>query len=193
MCVCQMLEDHRWGHQTSQFLLLAVFCHSFAPSSNWYQKHFLRRSHSAGQLLPCLSQPLPTETWKGSRIYPVNIYIDTGLSLLLNQSLEDRKWHMEQKASVFRKTWKGKNNNNCDGFSRVCHLGLPPQVLCSQVGLSLKPGDISTKRFWIRTILFPIHIWKKFSSPARPLGVSLLLLICCYCLRSSRTDFDTKD
>lgn len=158
-----MLEDHKWGHQTSQFLLLAVFCHSFALSSNWYQKHFLRRSHSAGQLLPCLSQALLTETWKGSRLYPVNIYIDTGL--LLNQSLEERKWHMEQKHSIFRKTWKGKNYNVCDGFSRVCHLGLPPQVLCSQ-GVFLKPDDISgkkpscTKRFWIRTILFPVHIWK---------------------------------
>lgn len=158
-----MLEDHKWGHQTSQFLLLAVFCHSFALSSNWYQKHFLRRSHTAGQLFPCLSQALLTETWKGSRVYPVNIYIDT--RLLLNQSLEDRKWHMEQKDSIFRTTWKGKNYD-CDGFSRVCHLGPTRQVLCSQEGLSLKPADISgkkpsgTKRFWIRTILFPVHIWK---------------------------------
>lgn len=74
---------------------------------------------------------------------------------------------MEQKDSVFRKTWKGKSNNICDGFSRVCHLGLPPQVLCPQEGLSLKPGDINgkklsgTKRFWIRTLLSPVHIWKK--------------------------------
>lgn len=53
---------------------------------------------------------------------------------------------MEQKESAFRKTCKGKNNNNCDGFSRVCRLGLPPQVPCSQEGLSLNLGDTSGKK-----------------------------------------------
>lgn len=51
MCACQMLEDHKWGHQIFHFLLLAGFCCTFTPSSDGCQKNFLRKSDSAGQLL----------------------------------------------------------------------------------------------------------------------------------------------
>lgn len=144
--VCQMLEDHKRGHQIFQFLLLAVFCRTFPPSANWCQTHFHRKSRSAGQLLSLRMTGFAN--WDLKRIQDLSCkYLHRyRVVTALKSKSGGREMAYGTEGLCIQKDLERKRTILM--ASPLCHLGLPLQVLSAVFS-----GRSRSEAWW--------HQWKK--------------------------------